>query len=69
MKLSKELYEKIEKLNLTDYEALYPKNPDIDFVYVPEDCMEAMLDDLLITIDKLNEKLEDIKENVRIEYV
>ena len=68
MKLDKELYEKISKLTGTDYEALYTKNPDDEFIFIFNDSIENMLQDLLSEIDRLEEKIEDMDQDIEDNY-
>lgn len=68
MKLDKELYEKVSNLTRTDYEGLYPKDPDEEYVIVFDDKIEAMLENLICKIDDLEEKIEDIIEDRDTNY-
>ena len=68
MKISKELYKKISDLTLTDYEPLYTTNPDDEFLFVFDDKIEAILDNLICKIDDLEEKIEDIIEDRDTNY-
>lgn len=60
MMINKELLEKIENITFTDYESYQVVGGNDDEVYVRGDVIEPMLEDLLIEIDRLNEKLEDV---------
>lgn len=60
MMIDKELLEKIENITFTDYESYQVVGGNDDEVYVRGDLIEPMLEDLLIEIDRLNEKLEDV---------
>lgn len=73
MKLDRELYEKIEKITLTDYEVDYPKEPNEEdgesFVWVYDSYQfESMLKDLICEIDKLEERIEDIEQDREDNY-
>lgn len=69
MKIDKELYEKVSKKTMTNYKPLYDKDPDIDYVIVFEDGVNGMLDDLLYEIEYLEEKYEDLKNDLEDNYV
>lgn len=69
MKIDKELYEKVKKITLTDYEAQYTKDPDDDFVWIlNEDTINSMLDDLLYELDCQQEKYDDLKQDLEDNY-
>lgn len=69
MKIDKELYERVKKVTLTDYEAQYTKDPDDDFVWVlNENIINDMLDNLLYELDTLQEKYDDLKQDVADNY-
>lgn len=68
MKLSQELYERISNLTMTNYEGIYPKDPDKEYVIVFEDNIEAMLEDLLVEIGHKEEEIEDIKQDIEDNY-
>ena len=73
MKIDRELYERVSKLTMTDYEVDYPKEPNNEFgesfvwVYDNEQ-IENMLQDLIIEIDRLEEKIEDIEKDREDNY-
>lgn len=70
MKIDKDLYEKVQKITLTDYKAHYTKDPDDDFVWIyDENIIDEMLDDLLREIDYQKEKIEDIEQDRDDNYV
>lgn len=60
MMIDKELLERIEKETFTDYEAYDVVGGKENETYLPVDNIEPMLSDLLIEIDRLKEKIEDI---------
>lgn len=68
MKIDRELFEKVSNLTGTEYEVDYPKEPDNEFgerfvwVYDNEQ-IENMLQDLILEIDSLEERIEDLKED------
>lgn len=69
MKIDKELYERVKKVTLTDYDAQYTKDPDDDFVWVfSENIINDMLDNLLYELDTLQEKYDDLKQDVADNY-
>lgn len=73
MKLDRELYEKISSITLTEYDVDYPKEPLDTFgeAYVwiyNTDSISAMLEDLLVEIGRLEEKIEDIIQDREDNY-
>ena len=69
MKIEKELYEKVSKITMTNYKPLYDKDPDKEYVIVFEDGVNGMIDDLLLEIDRLKEKYDDLKDDLEDNYV
>ena len=68
MKIDRELYEKVSKLTGTQYEVDYLKEPCTEdgesFVIVYDNYqLESMLRDLICEIDRLEERIEDLKED------
>ena len=48
MKIDKDIYERVKKATMTDFEAQYTKDPDDDFVWVFDNYkIESMLEELL----------------------
>ena len=69
MKIDKELYERVKKVTMTDFEAQYTKDPDDDFVWILNDyTIDSMLEELLMEIDRIEEEYEDYKEYVSENY-
>lgn len=68
MKIDKDLYERISKITLTNYEPVYDKDPDVETVVVFEDAINSMLEDLICEIDHLEEKYEDLKQDLEDNY-
>lgn len=73
MKLDRELYEKISNITLTEYDVVYPKEPLDSFgeanVWIYNtDSISAMLEDLLVEIGRLEEKVEDILQDREDNY-
>lgn len=60
MMIDKKLLERIEEETFTDYEAYDVVGGNENETYLPVDKLEPMLRDLLIEIDRLKEKIEDI---------
>ena len=65
MKFNKKIYERISDLTSTDYGA---KTLDEEYVYLDEYGIESMFEDLFGEIDSLEEKIEDMEENIRDNY-
>ena len=63
MKFSKELYEQVKELTITDYGADYTKDVDDDFVWIRGvDIFESMIEDLLYKIKDLKEENEQTEQ-------
>lgn len=60
VEVDKKILDKIEKLTITDYE--------IEDNKVPVENVEAILDDLLREIEKLEERIEDLNNYLQEEY-
>lgn len=56
MKIKKELYERISKATMTDYEG---KILDEEYMYVDEDAVESMFYDMFCEINNLEERKDD----------
>ena len=69
MKIYKDLYERIKKITLTDYEAQYTKDPDDDYVWIlSESVMNDILDNLVYELDHQIEMYEDLKQDREDNY-
>lgn len=69
MKIDKELYERVKKVTMTDFEAQYTKDTDDDYVWILNDyTIDSMLEELLMEIDRIEEEYEDFKQNVEDNY-
>ena len=73
MKIDRELYERVSKLTGTEYEVDYSKeryNEDGEsFVVVYDNYqIESMLSNLICEIDRLEERIEDIKQDIEDNY-
>jgi len=69
MKIYKDLYEKLKKITLTDFEVDYKKDPDDEYVYVySEEKINSMIEELIGAYDYIQEQFEDYKENVSENY-
>lgn len=60
LELDKKIIDKIEEITCTDYE----RKGD----YIPVENIENMIKDLLYEIDRLNEKIEDMENDIRDNY-
>lgn len=60
LKLDKKIIDKIEEIICTDYE----RKGD----YIPAENIDSMIYDLLYEIDRLNEKIEDMENDIRDNY-
>ena len=60
VEVDKKILDKIEEITITDYE--------IEGNKVPADNIEAILDDLLSEIEKLEERIKDLDNYLQEEY-
>ena len=65
MKFSKELYDRISNATSTDYGA---KKLDDEYYYIDEYDIESMFEDMFCEINDLEEKIENMEENIRDNY-
>ena len=73
MKLDRELFEKVSNITGTEYEVDYLKEPCTEdgeaFVIVYDNYqLESMLSDLICEIDRLEERIEDMKQDIEDNY-
>lgn len=60
LELKQDLIDKIEEITCTDYERKGN--------YIPAENIENIIKDLLYEIDRLNEKIEDMENDIRDNY-
>ena len=60
IQLNEDLYKKIQSITMTDYEAKGD--------FIPSESIEPMLEDLISEIDRLQEKYEDLEQNINDNY-
>lgn len=65
MKISKELYMRISDLTSTDYDGIVLGD---ELFYIEPETIESMFEDLFCEIDSLEEKIEDMEDNIRDNY-
>ena len=65
MIMNKDLYMRISNLTNTDYEGLVLND---DLFYVESKSVESMFQDMFCEIDSLEEKIEDMEDNIRHKY-
>lgn len=65
MKIKKEIYDRVSDLTSTDYGVQVLDN---EYYYINEYSVESMFEDLFCEIDSLEEKIEDMEENIRENY-
>ena len=65
MKISKELYMRISDKTNTDYEGIILSD---DLFYVEPEVIESMFEDMFCEIDSLEEKIEDMEQDIRDNY-
>ncbi len=67
MIIDKDLYEKISRQTMTDYEPSKLFNSE-NKVYIQDEVIEGMFEDLLIEIERKEEKIKDIEEDIEENY-
>ena len=60
LKIDKETLQKIQDITGTDYKALGE--------FLPSDSINDIIEDLMLEIDRLNEELEDTKQDMEENY-
>jgi len=73
MKIDRELYERVKNITGTDYGVDYPKeryegDGESNVIVYDNYSIESMLEDLILEIDRLEEKIEDREEDIRDNY-
>lgn len=67
MLIEKDLYDKVSELTNTDYlEIIY--NPGAKYAFISEYATYSMITDLLHEIDVLQEKVEDLEQDIEENY-
>lgn len=67
MLIEKELYDKVSELTNTDYlEIIY--NPGARYAFISEYAAYSMITDLLHEIDVLQEKVDDLEQDIEYNY-
>lgn len=67
MKIDISLYDRVSELTNTEYKGIFAKEPD-EPVLVFSDDIESMLENLILEIDRLNEKIEDREKDIEENY-
>ena len=67
MKLERELYDKIEDLTDTKYNGIFEDEPENPVLVFGSD-IESMLENLILEIDRLQEKIEDREKDIEENY-
>lgn len=62
-----ETLERVSKVTLTDYDIKWFNSENIDG-YISSDSLFSMVEDLLCEVGRLEEKKEDIKQDIRDNY-
>lgn len=60
IKLDEDLYNKIKKITMNDYDATGD--------FIPSESIEPMLEDLILEIEHLEEKYEDLERDLEDNY-
>ena len=60
IQLNEDLYKKIQSITMVDYEAKGD--------FIPSESIEPMLEDLIYEIDRLQEKYEDLEQDLQDNY-
>lgn len=60
LRIEEDLYKKIQNITNTDYEYKYG--------FIPAENTISLIEDLMCEIDRLNEKVEDIEQDIESNY-
>lgn len=66
MLIDKKLYDKVKEITFDSYETIY--NEGAKYLYVSEYSVQCMLESLLDEIDKLQEKYDDLEQDLHDNY-
>lgn len=67
MLIEKELYDKVCEITMTGYEEIID-NPGAKYIYASDYTITSIIEDLMHEIDSLQEKLEDIEQDLEDNY-
>lgn len=67
MLIEKELYDKVCEITMTGYEEIID-NPGAKYIYASEYTMISIIEDLMYEIDRLQEKYEDLEQDLEDNY-
>ena len=67
MLIDKELYNTASRITMTDYEE-FIYNPGARYGYISEYTAQSIISDLIHEIDILNEKIEDLEQDIQDNY-
>lgn len=68
MLINKDIYDKVSKITLTDYTSLETINGE-SYVYVDDFSTNCMIENLLIEIDEIQEKYDDLYQDLQDNYI
>lgn len=66
MLISKELVDRVQKITFDEYEEIY--NQGAKYTYISEYSVQCMIESLLIEIDNLQEKYDDLEQDLEDNY-
>lgn len=69
MLINKDLYEKASNITMTDYINNKKYNNGESYVYLDDYSMITLIEDLLSEIDSLQEKYEDLEQDIEDNYI
>ena len=67
MLIEKELYDKVCEITMTGYEEIID-NPGAKYIYASGYTMISIIEDLMYEIDRLQEKYEDLEQDLEDNY-
>lgn len=66
MLINKDLVDRVQKITFDEYEEIY--NEGSKYIYVSEYSVQCMIESLLIEIDTLQEKYDDLEQDLKDNY-
>lgn len=63
-----DVFERVQNITMTDYEIVWKDAENIEG-YIDEDGILAMLEDLILEIDRLKEQAEDRERDIEDNYI
>lgn len=66
MLINKDIVDRVQKITFDEYEEIY--NEGCKYTYISEYSIQCMIESLLIEIDSLQEKYDDLEQDLQDNY-